>query len=161
MNPIVKAGIVLGLLVGMWMFVMGATGLYKDPGTAWVFNVGAILIEIGVLVWGLRQTAALGRRYGGQIVAGLAICLLAGVIIVPVSMVWSGVVYTDVFQAMEDGMADGMADAGASDQEIEAMLARTAFIRTPLSQALMGFVGTLVTGLIVSAITAAFIRNKA
>ena len=44
MNSIVKAGIALGLLVGVWMFVAGATGLYKDPNIAWLFNLGAIVI---------------------------------------------------------------------------------------------------------------------
>ena len=160
MNSIVKAGIALGLLVGVWMFVLGATGWYKDPDMAWLFNVGAILIEIGVLVWGLRQTAAAGRRYGGQILAGLSICLVGGLIIVLVSIFWSGVVFTDVFDEMSIMLADKMTDQGLSEQEIEDALAMTAFTRTPLAQALFGLIGTLVTGLIISLITAAFVRNK-
>ena len=40
------------------------------------------------------------------------------------------------------------------------MLAATTFMRTPLAQALMGLIGTLVTGLIISLIVAAFVRHK-
>ncbi|MBP1648220.1 MAG: hypothetical protein H6Q30_1665, partial [Bacteroidetes bacterium] len=31
MQPTVKAGIVLGILVVVWTFFMGITGWYKDP----------------------------------------------------------------------------------------------------------------------------------
>ncbi len=160
MNAIVKAGIVLGLLVGAWMFVVGAAGWYKSGGPAWLFNVGAIAIQIGVLIRGLRQTAAAGRRYGGQIVAGLLICVVGGVIIVIVSMIWSGVVFTDVFDEMEVTLADRLADQGNSDEQIDELLVNTAFTRTPVFQALMGLAGTLITGLIVSLIAAAFLRHK-
>lgn len=160
MRPIVTAGIVLGLLVGVWMFVVGAAGWYRNPDMGWLFNVGAIVIEIGLLIWGLKQTAAAGRRYGGQVLAGLSICLIGGLIIVLVSLVWSGLVFTDVFDVMSDVAADRMADQGMGDQEIDDMLAATAFMRTPLAQALMGLIGTLVTGLILSLIVAAFVRHK-
>ena len=160
MRPIVTAGIVLGLLVGVWMFVVGAAGWYRNPDMGWLFNVGAIVIEIGALIWGLKQTAAAGRRYGGQILAGLSICVIGGLIIVLVSLVWSGLVFTDVFDVMYDMAADRMADQGMGDQEIDEMLAATAFMRTPLAQALMGLIGTLVTGLILSLIVAAFLRHK-
>ena len=160
MNSIVKAGIALGLSVGVWMFVIGATGWYKNPDMAWLFNLGAILIEIGVLIWGLKQTAAAGRRYGGQILAGLSICLVGGLIIVVVSMVFTGVVFTDVFDELEIMMADSMTNQGMSEQQIEDALTMTAFTRTPLAQAIFGLIGTMISGLIISLITAAFVRSK-
>jgi len=41
----------------LWTLVMGVTGWYKHPVLLNMFWV-VVLIEIGVLVWGLRQTAA-------------------------------------------------------------------------------------------------------
>ena len=71
MKPIINAGIVLGVAAGIWMFINGFAGFYRNPGTAWLFPVVATVIEIAVIVWGLRQTAQAGRRYGGQVLAGL------------------------------------------------------------------------------------------
>jgi hypothetical protein len=31
MNPILSAGLLIGVLCGVWMFVMGFTGWYRDP----------------------------------------------------------------------------------------------------------------------------------
>ena len=78
MKPILSAGIMLGVAAGIWMFINGFAGLYKNPGTAWVFPVVATVIEIAVIVWGLRKTAELGRRYGGQVLAGLLIARVVG-----------------------------------------------------------------------------------
>ena len=54
-----SAGLLLGVLCGMWTFVMGFTGWYKDPGKTAAFFV-VIAIEVAVLIWGLRQTATKG-----------------------------------------------------------------------------------------------------
>ena len=56
-NVTVKSGIWLGVLCVLWTLVMGVTGWYKHPVLLNMFWV-VVLIEIGVLVWGLRQTAA-------------------------------------------------------------------------------------------------------
>ena len=59
MNPIPAAGLLIGVLCGMWTFVMGFTGWYKDPSKAAAFFV-VIVIEVAGLIWGLRQTASAG-----------------------------------------------------------------------------------------------------
>ena len=41
MKPILSAGIMLGVAAGIWMFINGFAGLYKNPGTMWVFPVVA------------------------------------------------------------------------------------------------------------------------
>jgi hypothetical protein len=56
MNPIVSAGVLIGVLCGVWTFVMGFTGWYRDPAMTSLFFV-VILIELAGLYWGLRQTA--------------------------------------------------------------------------------------------------------
>lgn len=160
MNSIVKAGVVLGVLVSVWMFVHGFAGWYKDVGTSYFFPIGATLILIGVVVWGLMQTAKQGRGYGGQLGAGLLICLIGGVIIVVMSFVWSTMVFKDVFEVTAQVQAETWANAGMSEQDIQNLLTQTEMTRTPVFQALMGFVMTMLTGLIVSLIAAAFIRDK-
>lgn len=159
MKPIVNAGIVLGVAAGVWMFINGFAGLYQNSGTAWVFPVVATIIEIFVIVWGLRKTAQLGRRYGRQVLAGLMIAVVGAVLILGFSLLWS-TVFTDAGEVAAAMQADAWADAGWSEEQIEETLANTEFTRTPLFQAIAGSTATIVTGLVVSLIAAIFIRQK-
>jgi hypothetical protein len=139
MNPILSAGLLIGLLCGAWTFVMGFTGWYKDPALAnGLFISVAMAIEIAGLIWGLRKTAASGRAYGGQILAGTMMAIVAGVIIVASSLLFTTVVFPNYF-------ADTKQASEAS--------------ATPMAQAMSGFMGTLVTGIVASAIIAIFVRR--
>jgi len=159
MKAIFSAGIILGVAVGIWIFINGFAGLYKNLGTAWIFPVVATVIEILVIVWGLRKTAQLGRRYGGQVLAGLLIAVVGAVLIMGFSLI-SANVFTDTAEVTAAMQADQWADAGMSEEQIDEMLENTAFTRTPVFQALSGTIATIVTGLVISLIAAIFIRKK-
>ena len=134
MNPILNTGLLIGLLCAVWMFVCGVTGWYKDPALNRLFFL-VIPIEIGGLIWGLRQTAREGRNYSQQIVAGTMMAVIAGVVIVAASLGFI-TMYPDAMDAPR------AADPSA----------------TPMSQALAGFIGTLVTGILASAAIAIGVR---
>ena len=159
MSPIVKAGVVLAVAVAVLMFVNGFAGLYRNPSTGWTFPVGATLIEIGVLIWALRQTAREGRGYGGQVGAGLMIAAIGGALMIPISLIW-GAMFSDWAQVGEAAMADSLADRGMSEEQIAQYVQSTAFMRTGLFNAIFGFVASVVTGLVASLIIAAFVRKK-
>lgn len=159
MKPILSAGIMLGVAAGIWMFINGFAGLYKNPGTAWIFPVVATVIEIVVIVWGLKKTAQLGRRYGGQVLAGLLIAIVGAVLIMGFSMVWS-TVFTDFAEVAAAMQADAWADAGMSEEKIDELLVQTEFTRSSVFQALSGSIATIVTGLVIALIAAIFIRQK-
>lgn len=140
MNPILSAGLLIGLLCGAWTFVMGFTGWYKDPALGdTLFISVAMVIEIVGLIWGLRKTAALGRAYGGQILAGTMMAIVAGVIIIGASLLFTTVVFPNYFTDVKQASA-----ASA----------------TPMAQAMSGFMGTLVTGILASAIIGIFVRRR-
>ena len=135
MNPILNAGLLIGALCAVLMFVCGFTGWYKDPTLKALFFL-AIPIEVGGLIWGLRQTAREeGRNYSQQIVAGTMMAVIAGIAIVVASL---------AFTAM---FPDAM-DARATDPSA-----------TPMSQALNGFIATLITGILASAAIAIVVRR--
>jgi hypothetical protein len=160
MNPILSAGLLIGLLCGAWTFVMGFTGWYKDPALANGLFIGvAMAIEIGGLIWGLRQTAALGRAYGGQILAGTMMAIVAGVIIIAASLLFTTVVFPNYFSDIELAYRAVLQKQGKTDSEIAAAIQASAASATPMAQAMSGFVGTLVTGIVASAIIAIFIRR--
>ena len=160
MNPILSAGLLIGVLCSVWTFVMGFTGWYKDPALANVFFV-VILIEIGGLIWGLRRTAAQGRAYGGQILAGTMMAVVAGVIIIASSLVFTTIVFPDYFNEVERTYRATLQQQGKSEADIEAAVRASAASGTPMAQAMSGFVGTLVTGIVASAVIAIFVRRRA
>ena len=158
MNPIFSAGVAIGVLCAAWTFVMGFTGWYKDPALAVLFLPAVIIIEIAGLYWGLKQTAAQGRTYFGQVVAGAMMSTIAGVIVICSSLLFTMVAFPDYFRELEAMQRQLLADAGRSPAEIETAVQASA--STPMAQAMGGFIGTLITGILVSAIIAAWVRAK-
>ena len=135
MNPILKTGLLIGAACAVWMFVFGAAGWYRDPVTARLFFF-VIVIEAQGLLWGLRQTAREGRSYTGQVVAGTMMAIIAGVVIIAASLVFTMAVFPEALERMR-----------ADDPST-----------TPMSQALGGFMGTLITGILASALIAIRVR---
>jgi len=160
MNPILSTGLLIGLLCGAWTFVMGFTGWYKDPALANVLFIGvAMAIEIVGLIWGLRKTATLGRAYGGQILAGTMMAIVAGVIIIAASLLFTTFVFPNYFSDIEQAYRVALQRQGKTDAEIAAVIQASAASATPMAQAMSGFIGTLVTGIIASAIIGVFVRS--
>ena len=159
MNPILAAGLLIGVLCGLWTFVMGLTGWYKDPAMVNVFFV-VILIEIAGLIWGLRRTAAQGRTYSGQVVAGTLMSIVAGLIIICSSLLFTTVAFPDYFNELNAAQREIMQRQGKTEAEITAAINAAAAMQTPVRNALAGFIGTFMTGVIVSAIVAIWIRAK-
>ena len=101
MNPILSAGLLIGVLCGSFTIVMGLTGWYQDPAMVNVFIPVVTLIEILGLIWGLRKTAAQGRTYSGQVVAGTLMALVAGAVIVCASLLFTMVLYLSLIHISE------------------------------------------------------------
>ncbi|HXG54105.1 MAG TPA: DUF4199 domain-containing protein [Vicinamibacterales bacterium] len=159
MNPILAAGLLIGVLCGVWTFVMGFTGWYKDPVMLNAFFL-VIVIEIAGLIWGLRQTAAQGRTYSGQVVAGTMMSIVAGLVIIGASLLFTTVAYPDYFNELNAAQRQMMQQAGKTDAEITAAIDGAADMQTPMANALAGFFGTFVTGVVASAIIGIWIRAR-
>jgi hypothetical protein len=141
---------------------MGFTGWYKDPALSQtLFLPVVMLLEVGGLVWGLRRTAAQGRAYAGQILAGTLMALVAGVIIVVSSLLFTMVVFPNSASEIEQATRAALQRQGVSDAEIATTIQAGAAARTPMGQAIGGFLGTLITGILASAIIGLFVRSRA
>jgi hypothetical protein len=160
MSPVLSAGLLIGVLCGVWTFVMGFTGWYRDPVMLSMFFV-VILIELGGLYWGLKQTAAQGRGYGQQLVAGIAMSVIAGLVIIGSSLLFTTVAFPNYFQELEAMQRQQLAAGGSTPAEIEAAVQAQAVMATPMMNALAGFIGTVITGIIGSAIIAIFVKAPA
>ena len=155
----VRAGLWLGVLVVVWTFVMGLTGWYKDPAMGNLFFL-VILLEVGWLVWMLRQTAAQGATYGRQIVNGLVFALVASVLIFAGSYVFTTVAYPTYFTDICAMQEQSLKAQGVSEAEIAAQMKAAAPFQTPFMNALSGVIGTMVTALAGSAVAGFFVRKR-
>jgi hypothetical protein len=159
MNPILAAGLLIGVFCGLWTFVMGFTGWYKDPVMMRAFWV-VTLIEFGGLIWGLRQTAREGRAWASQVLAGTFMSVIAGVIVIGFSLLFTMVVFPDFFAELEQAGRAAMQQQGTSEAEIAQALENSRRWATPMAYASGGFLATLITGNVASAAIALVIRAK-
>ena len=159
MKNILTTGLVLGVLVVLWQLVMGYTGWYKDPQLLNLFFL-VIPIQVVVLWWGLRKTAAEGRGYGRQVLAGLLMSLIAGLLIVAGSFLFTTVLFPNYHAELASIYEQQLRAGGQGDAQVQAALAEYAKINNSNVSAMGGFVGTTVTGLVVSLIVGAFVRKK-
>lgn len=159
MSTAVKGGVFLGLLTVAWTFVMGSTGWYKDPVLLFLFWI-VVLFELAVLVWALRKTAAEGATYGKQIVNGLVLSVVAAKIIFVGSLLFTTVAFPSYFEDLRVLHAESLRSSGMAEEEIARAVEMSASMQTPFIQAMSGFLGTLVTGLVLSLILGVFFRKK-
>jgi len=158
MNVPIRAGILLGVLCVLWTFVMGFTGWHKDPVMLNLFFL-VVPLEIGFVIWALRKTAA-GSTWGGQVVNGLVLSVVAGVIIFAGSLLFTTVAFPNYFTDIQAVQTEMLKSAGMPEAEIQAQVAAAAAMQTPFINAITGVIGTVVTGLVVAAIAGAFWRKK-
>jgi hypothetical protein len=154
----VRTGLLIGVSVVVWTFVMGFTGWYLDPALLNLF-VLVIPIQIVLLVVGLRSSAA-ENGYGKQVLSGTLASLLASVLIFGGSILFTTVVFPSYFEEIRAVHTSMLERAGKNPDEIRAEVEAMAATQTPFLQALFGAIGTIVTGLVSSLVIAAFARKK-
>jgi hypothetical protein len=158
MSVPVRAGLLLGVLVVCWTFVMGFTGWYKQPQLVGLFFL-VVPLEIGVVAWALAQTRV-HASYGQQVMNGLVLSLVASVIIFTGSLLFTAVAFPTYFADIQAVQVQQLRAQGVGEAQIANQLAVDAAMQTPLMNALTGVIGTVVTGVLVAAIAAAFLRKK-
>jgi hypothetical protein len=159
MKSAVQAGVILGLLVLVWTLIHGFTGWYKDPGMSWTFWM-VIPFEVILLVWLLKNTKKQGFAYGKQVVAGVVMSLVAGAIIFVGSYAITTMVFPTYYADVKVMVEQALAARGMAPEQVQAELAKEAPMMTPLMSSCRGFLGTVVTGLLVSLVAAVLIRHK-
>ena len=161
MKTIIRGGILLGILVTIWTYIFGLTGMHRNMGAAMLFPIVATIIQLAVLVWALKRTAAEGRRYMGQVSAGTLLSFIAGSLLLAMSYIYLTQVHpTYMAEVNEAGLAFYRSQ-GVDEAKIQEITAQSSKFQTPMAQAVMGFVGCVVTGFVLSLILAIFIRTKA
>jgi hypothetical protein len=159
MGTVVKWGLILGIGVIVWMFVMGLTGWYRNPVLLNLFFL-VIPYQVLVTVLALRETARQGAGFGGQIGAGFAISSIGAILVFGGSLLFTMVAFPDYFAELRDAQETAMRQAGMAEDVIAKALSDAERAYTPMSQAIQGFIGTVITGLVTSVTAARWIRHR-
>jgi len=158
MNLTIRAGLVLGVLVVAWTFLMGVTGWYKDPVLLNLFWI-VVLIQIIVLLWALTKTAA-ANGFARQVLTGTLVSAVASVPIFLGSLFFTMVAFPHYFAELAAVQEEMLRKAGRTEAEIRTALELSAAGATPMAQAIAGVIGTILTGIFVSAMIAVFHRRR-
>jgi hypothetical protein len=159
MSTVLRCGLAIGVWCVVWTFIMGLTGWYKHPVLLNLFWV-VVAIEVGLLVVGLRRTAAAGNRYWGQVASGTAMAVVASVVIFAGSLLFTTAVFPSYFADIREMRHAVMQARGMSPAEIAHAEQLTAIVQRPLVNALSGVLGTIVTGFVASLVIGAFCRSR-
>ncbi len=158
MQSVVKASVALVVLVMVVSVLMYVTGLHEN---ALIGGLGSLVLvigaNIGVVFWGLKQTAA-ENGYLRQLGNGALIGLMGGVLVFLGSMVLLTAL-PDYLDDMKEMQISSLEQWNLPEDKMEQKIAQIEAV-TPVASSMQGLFGTFFTSLIVGAITAIFQRKK-
>ncbi len=158
MKKAVNGGLLLGILCAVWQVIMGVSGWYLTPV---MFNLFWIVILIqAVIIFRFLGKSANENTYWGQVGYGTLISFFGGVVLFIFSILFTTVFFPNYFNDIKMMQEKLLREAGKSPEEIKAQIALTSQTQSTFLQALFGFIGTIVTGFILSLIIGSFKRKK-
>lgn len=159
MSNVVKWGILLGVLVEAWTAVVILMRWHLDPVMMMMFFL-VIPLQVAIVVLALRKEAPTAT-YGKQVLNGIVLSVVAAVIIFAGSYLLTTVVFPNYFPEIREAGAAMLARAGRTPEQVAADMAKNASMYEPVQNSITGVIGTVVTGLVISLVAAAFLRRKA
>ena len=159
MNVVIKWSVILAALVAVLSVVIALTGLHQNPMVGGMVSIViAIAINVVVVFLALKQTAA-ENFYGKQLLNGVLIGAVAGVLILLTSWLLLAVVFPDYLAQMAAGYEEWFEAAGMTEDQIDTQMQKLDNA-TALGQSIAGLIGTFFTSIIAAAIIAIFKRKK-
>jgi hypothetical protein len=110
MKSMLMTGLAIGVLCAAWQVIMILAGWLTKPGTFALFYL-VILIQILILIWGMRQTAQ-DCGYGGQLGIGTGASLVAGVFLFLYSITATTILFPGLIGEMRAMQAQALQNAG-------------------------------------------------
>ncbi len=156
---ILKFGIFIFLPGTVVTYVLGITGWYRNESISWLTYV-LLPIQIAVFIWGLNETKKLGNNYLRQLWIGAAMSLVAGVLTAIASFLYSQVFFPNYLPELRTVVETSLKEASISAERLQKELQLFDSVYSPTSLAAQSVVGSVISGFVMSAIIAIFIRAK-
>ena len=159
MNAVLKGSVALAVAVALVSILIAVTGLHTNPMVSGLVSIVVfVLFTVAAVLWVLKQTAA-DNGYGRQLLNGLLLGVVSGVLIFVFSWLILTVLFPDYLGESQDAMVFMLENSGLPEAQLNAQIAKVE-AATPTSNAFSGMIGTIITSLVVSAIVAIFFRKK-
>lgn len=152
-----RTGLILGILLVLWTFIMGFTGWYRHPSLFFLMWL-AIPLQVGALLVMLKLTAPTAG-YLRQVQNGVGASIVASAIVFLGSLLFTLAVFPAYFAEMEALGRLKMAQQGLGAEQIEAMVRAGAPMQTSLRRAFVWAFETSLTGLFTSIVGALWLRK--
>ncbi|MCY3860196.1 MAG: DUF4199 family protein [Gammaproteobacteria bacterium] len=153
----IKYGLVLGVIVAALGFILGISGLHTNEMAPLGFVIVATIINVLIVVLAVRRLAP-ASNWVQQVGNGLVLGLVAAVIVFLGSWLMTAVILPDYYAEFAEAARARVVAAGVAAEEIEAAVAMAT--GTPVGSAFQGAVGTVITSVVVAAITGIFNRAE-
>lgn len=154
-------GAILGLISILFVVIAYMTGdIYK--GKSWL-NWAGMIISVAALIYmaiNYRKTTCGGFiSYGNAFIYCWVTYIFAGVISVAFVVLLQTVIEPDYMEKMADVQREMLLKRGMSDSQVEQSMAIASKFQTPLFVLIIGNVWNALIGLVISLITAIFVKK--
>lgn len=150
-------GVSLGIDATILMAIMMFTDLYLNPNMVWIFML-IIPLQLLTIIAALKMGTNNGNTYRDQIMLGLKVSLLAGLIAAGTSYLFTTTLKPTYFADIK-AMGQQIY-AKNPTPEMAAQIEQYNSMATPELNSLSGFLGSTICGFLMSLIVAAFLRKK-
>jgi hypothetical protein len=153
-----KFGVAAGAALSLLMLGFFVAGMPESQIPQYI----GYAIMIGAVLWGqhaYKNTVTGAVRYGQALGLGVMVMLYFGVVTTIYSMIHMGFLDVEFADRLLRTTEEALVMQGMSDEQIEGALAVQSKLITPVITPLLGFVSTMFFGLILSAITASFMKR--
>jgi hypothetical protein len=94
------------------------------------------------------------------VLAGTLMSVVAAVFLFIFSYIYTTVIFPSYFEDLRMAQMEILRQTGMPEEQVFQQVELTSMMQTPFIQALSGFMGTIVTGVIFSVIIGFFVRKK-
>lgn len=157
MNPPVRFGLILGIVVAALGYVVPIAGLHTNPIMPTVFVAAAVVVNVVCVFLALRQTAA-EATWMGQVVNALIVGAIGAVLIFAGSWTMTTWVFPEYYAEYAAAMREMLTAAGLPEDQVAAQMAAVEGT-TPAGSAFSGAIGAVITSAVAGAVIGIFKRQ--
>ncbi|MCY4095632.1 MAG: DUF4199 family protein [Gammaproteobacteria bacterium] len=152
----IKYGLLLGVIVAAFGFLLGLLGLHTNQMAPFGFVIVAIIVNLVIVVLAVRRLASTST-WVQQLVNGLVLGTVAAVIVFLSSWLMTAIVIPDYYAEFAEAARVRAVAGGLTADEIEAAVAMAT--GTSVGSAFQGALGTVITSVVVAGIAGMFNRT--
>ena len=157
MNPPVRFGLILGVVVAALGYLVPIFGLHTNPIMPTVFVGAAVVANVVCVFLALRQTAA-DATWMRQVGNGLGVGAIGAVLIFVGSWTMTTWVFPNYYAEYVAATREMLTAAGLSADQVAAQMAAIEGT-TPAGSAFSGAIGAIITSVVAGAVVGAFKRQ--